>query len=127
MAAAVSDFTPVKRELGKIHKTDAALHIELKHTTDILKGLGENKRPSQFLCGFCMETDELIARAKQKLEQKNLDMIVANDLSQPGCGFAGDTNGVTIITPQTMRTLEVADKLEIAMEIISEIATSYAS
>lgn len=126
MAAAVSDFTPVKRELGKIHKTDAALQIELKHTTDILKGLGENKRPSQFLCGFCMETDALIARAKQKLEQKNLDMIVANDLSQPGCGFAGDTNGVTIITPQTMRTLEVADKLEIAIEIISAIAPFYA-
>lgn len=121
MAAAVSDFTPVSRENGKIHKNDAALTLELKHTTDILKTLGEHKLKNQFLCGFCMETDDLLARAKQKLEQKNLDMIVANDLSQPGCGFAVDTNGVTILTPKGQRTIPVADKLDIALEIIGEI------
>lgn len=121
MAAAVSDFTPVCRENGKIHKTDASLQIELKHTTDILKKLGENKRKGQILCGFCMETEDLIQRAARKLREKNLDMIVANDLTQPGCGFAGDTNGVSIITAKGIQTLEVADKLDIACEIIRKI------
>ena len=122
MAAAVSDFTPVQRESGKIHKTDAGLTIELKHTTDILKGLGAKKRGNQFLCGFCMETEDLVHRAEQKLHQKNLDLIVANDLTQPGCGFAGDTNGVILLSPHNQKTLPVADKLEIAIQIISEIS-----
>ncbi len=124
MAAAVSDFTPAHPESGKIHKTDAELMLELKHTDDILQNLGKNKKNNQFLCGFCMETQNLIERAEHKLKTKNLDMIVANDLTTPGCGFACDTNGVTIITPTRSKTLNVADKLDIACEIIQMIRMS---
>ncbi len=122
MAAAVSDFTPVVHQSGKIHKTDAALTLDLKHTTDILAELGRRKRKDQFLCGFCMETGNLMHRARLKMSEKNLDMIVANDLKRPGCGFAGDTNGVEIVTRDGEFSLSVADKLSIAMDIIQKIA-----
>ena len=121
MAAAVSDFTPVSPKSGKIHKTDAELTIALKPTEDILQTLGQNKRQGQFLCGFCMETSDLIERAKLKLTAKNLDMIVANDLTVPGCGFACDTNGVTILTSDSTTEYEIADKLDIAITIIQTI------
>lgn len=121
MAAAVSDFTPEIPKLGKIRKDEADLVIRLKRTTDILKKLGEHKREGQILCGFCMETENLIERAEFKFKEKNLDMIVANDLTRPGCGFACDTNGVTIITKSGKTELEVADKLDIAVEIVKEL------
>ena len=122
MAAAVSDFTPVTTFDHKIHKTEAPLNIEFRHTPDILQALGKNRRDNQFLCGFSMETDNLIERSREKLVRKRLDMIVANDLTQPGCGFAHDTNGVTLITPDGSIQLEVADKLDIAIAIIQQIA-----
>ena len=122
MAAAVSDFTPATRAEGKIHKEQAALTVEFARTVDILAELGRRRRPDQFLCGFCMETAALIERASHKLIAKNLDMIVANDLTAPGCGFAVDTNGVTILTRDGSRSLDVADKLDIAMEIVRDIA-----
>ena len=122
MTAAVSDFTPCTQEAHKIHKTDADLTVQLKPTTDILKTLGQHKRPGQFLCGFCMETQDLIERAKQKLAAKNLDMIAANSLSEPGCGFACDTNSITILTKDGRTTLEIADKLEIAAALLQNIA-----
>lgn len=121
MAAAVSDFTPVQKWEGKIHKENAELHIELKQTMDILAKLGERKRENQILCGFCMETTDLIARAAQKLQAKNLDLIVANDLTKPGCGFAGDTNSVTILKKDQQFTIDVADKLDVAMQIIPHL------
>ena len=126
MAAAVADFTPVTACDCKIHKTDAPLVIELRHTVDILQTLGQNRRKEQFLCGFSMETGNLIERSRQKLVDKHLDMIVANDLTQPGCGFAHDTNGVSMITPDDCTQLAVADKLEIAIAIIEKIAARMA-
>ena len=122
MSAAVSDFTPCTHSDHKIHKGDAELTVQFKPTTDILKTLGQNKRPGQFLCGFCMETQDLIARAQQKLTSKNLDMIAANSLSEPGCGFACDTNSITILTKDGRETLEIADKLEIAVALLQKIA-----
>lgn len=121
MSAAVSDFSPCAQSEHKIHKSDADLSVQLKPTTDILKTLGQNKRPGQFLCGFCMETEALLERAEQKLIDKNLDMIAANSLSEPGCGFACDTNSITVLTRESRETLKLADKLEIAIELIHKI------
>lgn len=122
MAAAVSDFTPVDYTPHKIHKTDAALTIPLRPTTDILAELGKRKLPSQFLCGFSMETDELLVRSQEKLRKKNLDMIVANSIARPDTGFAADTNEVTVLTPTTEIVLPIASKLEIASRFIELIA-----
>lgn len=122
MSAAVADFTPESSVTSKMHKTDAPLNIPLKHTQDILKTLGENRQPGQILCGFCMETENLLERAQLKLKNKAVDMIVANDLNARGCGFAGDTNGVMLVTRESVRSLEVADKLDIAREIIRSLA-----
>jgi phosphopantothenoylcysteine decarboxylase/phosphopantothenate--cysteine ligase len=126
MSAAVSDFTPEFQEKHKIHKTDASLCIELKPTVDILQTLGLQKRPNQYLCGFCMETENLVERAKYKLVSKHLDLVVANSLNEPGCGFAGDTNGVTLISQGEEKRLNVADKLEIAIQIMEYIHHSLA-
>ncbi|MBQ9396661.1 MAG: bifunctional phosphopantothenoylcysteine decarboxylase/phosphopantothenate--cysteine ligase CoaBC [Proteobacteria bacterium] len=122
MAAAVADFTPEIPRQGKIHKEDADLVIRLKRTTDILKKLGENKRPGQILCGFSMETENHVERAEFKLKEKNVDMIVSNDLTSPGCGFAVDTNGVTIVTASEKIEIGVADKIDIAVEIIRKLS-----
>lgn len=122
MTAAVADFTPVNPQNHKIHKTDADLRIELKPTTDILHTLGQRKKSGQFLCGFCMETEDLITRAQHKLASKNLDLVVANSLTEPGCGFAGDTNGVTLVSSEGNRILPVNAKSSIAHEIIQVIA-----
>lgn len=123
MAAAVSDFTPADYTPHKIHKTDAALTIPLQPTTDILAELGKRKSPSQFLCGFSMETDDLIARSQEKLRKKNLDMIVANSIARPDTGFAVDTNAVTVFTPTTETLLPLASKQDIASRLIELIAT----
>lgn len=124
MSAAVADFTPVHVSEHKIHKDDADLRIELKPTTDILQTLGLNKRPGQILCGFCMETENLIERAKHKLISKHLDLVVANNLHEPGCGFAHDTNGVTLVSANDCITLPVADKLSIAMDIVKVLVNN---
>ncbi len=121
MSAAVSDFTPVQCADHKVHKTDAETNIVFVPTTDILKTLGQNKRPGQFLCGFCMETNDLLERAQQKLQNKNADLIVANSIRDPGCGFAHDTNGVTLITPDAVQSLPVMPKDEVAIKILTFI------
>jgi len=121
MAAAVSDFRPTQSYPHKVHKTDANLEIRLEPTTDILKKLGEKKHSRQFLCGFCMETEDLLPRARQKLTDKKLDLIIANDLNAPGCGFGHDTNGVTILDAETATTLEVMDKHDVAIAIFDAI------
>lgn len=122
MAAAVSDFRPKTTSKQKIHKTDASSHIELEPTTDILAKLGS--RPNKpFLCGFCMETDDLLARAKEKRLQKNADMIVANSLSEEGAGFACDTNIVTILTQNETLHIDKSSKEEIAARIIDFISS----
>ncbi|MFM8530754.1 MAG: phosphopantothenoylcysteine decarboxylase, partial [Ilumatobacteraceae bacterium] len=97
MAAAVAEFRPVAVSPGKLKKDQGAPEIRLEPTVDILAGLGAAKRPGQILVGFAAETSELLSNAQAKLERKNLDLIVANDVSQPGVGFQHDTNAVTIV------------------------------
>ncbi len=98
-AAAVADYRPAEIYTEKVHKSDNALSIALERTPDTLQYLGDHKRPGQLLCGFAMETSDLIPRAKAKLEKKNLDMICANNVKVKGAGFGTDTNVLTLITP----------------------------
>ncbi len=97
-AAAVADYRPATVSSEKIKKSDDQMSIGLERTQDILGYLGAHKRDGQFLCGFAMETQDLLENASQKLKKKNADMIVANNLKVTGAGFAGDTNVVTLIT-----------------------------
>lgn len=120
-AAAVADYTPESYVDSKIKKKDGELSIPLKRTKDILKYLGENKKEGQFLCGFSMETDNMLENSKAKLRKKNADMIVANNLRDAGSGFKTDTNAVTLITRDGHRSLELKSKAEVAKEIFDEI------
>ena len=120
-AAAVADYTPESYVDSKIKKKDGDLSISLKRTMDILKYLGENKKEGQFLCGFSMETDNMLENSKAKLSKKNADMIVANNLRDAGSGFKTDTNAVTLITRDGHRSLELKSKAEVAKEIFDEI------
>ena len=120
-AAAVADYTPESYVDSKIKKKDGELSIPLKRTMDILKYLGENKKEGQFLCGFSMETDNMLENSKAKLSKKNADMIVANNLRDAGSGFKTDTNAVTLITRDGHRSLELKSKAEVAKEIFDEI------
>lgn len=120
-AAAVADYTPESYVDSKIKKKDGELSIPLKRTKDILKYLGENKKEGQFLCGFSMETDNMLENSKAKLSKKNADMIVANNLRDAGSGFKTDTNAVTLITRDGHRSLELKSKAEVAKEIFDEI------
>ena len=120
-SAAVADYTPVAVSSEKIKKQDNGMCIELKRTKDILKELGQNKRKDQFICGFAMETENLIENAAKKLESKNVDMIVANSLKTEGAGFGTDTNVVTLITSDGKTELPIMSKDEVAMQILSRI------
>ena len=120
-SAAVADYRPYDVADEKMKKSDGELNIRLERTTDILKYLGENKKDNQFLCGFSMETSNLIENSKLKLEKKNLDMIVANNLKEEGAGFAKDTNKVSIITKENIIQTEVLSKKEVAHKILDEI------
>ena len=97
------------------------MSIPLKRTKDILKTLGENKKENQFICGFSMETQNMLENSKKKLEKKNVDMIVANNLKVEGAGFGTDTNVVTIITKNDCKELPIMSKDDVADEILSEI------
>lgn len=119
--AAVADFTPVTTAEEKIKKQGASTVLELAHTTDILKYLGEHRSDKQFLCGFSMETENMLENSKGKLERKNIDMIVANNLKTKGAGFGTDTNCVTMITKKEVKELELMDKSKVAEEILSYI------
>lgn len=122
MAAAVSDFRPAETAARKLKKEDAPLTMRLERTEDIL--LGISRAAGKRICiGFAAETDALIQNARHKLEQKNLDMIIANDLSQAGAGFGVDTNAVTIIERSGGLTeLPVSPKTEIASVILDKVA-----
>lgn len=120
-SAAVADYRPYDVADEKMKKSDGELSIRLERTTDILKYLGENKKDNQFLCGFSMETSNLIENSKLKLEKKNLDMIVANNLKEEGAGFAKDTNKVSIITKEDIIQTEVLSKKKVAHKILDEI------
>lgn len=120
-SAAVADYRPKNVSDQKIKKSDGEMSLELEKTDDILKWLGENKKQGQFLCGFSMETQNMLENSRAKLEKKNLDMIVANNLKTAGAGFGGDTNVVTIITPAETKELEIMSKEEVAFNLLNEI------
>ncbi len=121
MAAAVSDFTPLTTYDEKVKKKDGMISIEFRHTMDILTRLGETKREGQYLCGFSMETENLISNSRSKLENKRADMIVANNLKVDGAGFETDTNVVTLITENGVEPLEKMTKAEVATTVINRI------
>ena len=121
MAAAVADYTPANTSDEKIKKKDDDMKIELKRTRDILKTLGERKRPEQVLCGFAMETQNLLENARKKLESKNADMIVANNLKVAGAGFAHDTNVATFILPEGLVEEPLQSKEDLAYEIWNKL------
>ena len=120
-AAAVADYTPVETATEKIKKKDGENSIPLKRTQDILKYLGEHRTNDQFLCGFSMETENVLENSRKKLEKKNLDMIVANNLKVAGAGFGVDTNVVTLITKENTKELPIMSKDEVASAILDEI------
>ena len=120
-AAAVADYRPVTVSDDKIKKSDNDMSIPLERTTDIIKYLGEVKREDQFICGFSMETRDMIANSQAKLIRKKLDMIVANNVKEEGAGFATDTNKVTLITSEEVRELPLMTKEEVADNLLSEI------
>lgn len=122
-AAAVADYTPEVVADEKIKKSDGEAELKLKRTTDILKWLGENRvaGKKQFLCGFSMETEHMVENSRAKLEKKNLDMIVANNLKVPGAGFGVDTNVVTLITRSETKELPQMSKEKVAAGILDEI------
>ena len=119
-SAAVADYTPVTISSEKIKKQDGDMRIELKRTRDILKELGQSRRENQFICGFAMETENLIENAVKKLESKNVDMIVANSLKTEGAGFGTDTNAVTFITKDGKTELPLMSKIDVAMKILDK-------
>lgn len=120
-AAAVADYTPVNVSNDKMKKSDDDLVIPVERTRDILKYLGEHKSPNQFLCGFSMETQDMLENSRRKLVHKNLDMIVANNLKVAGAGFGVDTNVITMITPGKEIALEMMSKDEAAEQVLDEI------
>ena len=122
-AAAVADYRPASIASEKMKKKDSDLSIPLTRTTDILKYLGENRTPGQFLCGFSMETENMIENSRAKLQKKHIDMIVANNLKQSGAGFGTTTNIVTIITKDTTLELPLMSKECVADEILNHILT----
>ena len=120
-AAAVADYTPVNVAVEKMKKSDYDMSIPLKRTTDILKYLGEHKKDGQIICGFAMETQDLLENAKKKLETKNADIIVANNLKVNGAGFGTDTNVVTFITKEGVEEMPIMSKDEVAKEILDKM------
>ena len=124
-AAAVADYTPLETADNKIKKSDSDMAIPLKRTTDILKQIGENKKDGQFICGFSMETENMLENSRAKLERKNADMIVANNLKTSGAGFGCDTNIVTLITKDSVKELDIMSKADVANAILDAIMESY--
>lgn len=122
MAAAVADYRPQNIAAEKIKKMDGDSVLPLERTDDILASAGAARRPGQFLCGFSMETEHMLENSRKKLEKKNIDMIVANNLRQEGAGFGVDTNIVTLITKDSEESLPMLSKDEVAMKILDAIA-----
>lgn len=120
-AAAVADYTPITTAENKIKKSDGEMAVDLKRTKDILKYLGEHKPDGQILCGFSMETEDVIKNSSKKLTDKNCDMICANSLKTEGAGFKTDTNVITLITDGGARELPLMTKEDAAHEILNEL------
>lgn len=117
-AAAVADYTPADYSDNKMKKKDGDLSIPLKRTQDILQHLGSHRRPGQVICGFSMETQNMLENSQAKLVKKNVDMICANNLKVAGAGFGVDTNVITLITPQGAEELPLLSKEEAANRIL---------
>lgn len=120
-AAAVADYRPAVTSQEKIKKESGEMNIPLERTDDILAYLGQHKREGQFLCGFSMETENVLENSRAKLKKKNLDMVVANSLKQEGAGFGTDTNVVTLITGDGEEALKKMSKEAVADRILSRI------
>ncbi len=122
-AAAVADYRPASVAEDKIKKsgTDADLSLPLSRTSDILAWLGEHRVPGQFLCGFSMETRDMVENSRKKLEKKHIDLIAANNLKQEGAGFGVDTNLLTLIAADGARELPLMSKEEAAHALLDEI------
>ena len=120
-AAAVADYRPAVTADEKIKKKDDELSVELERTEDILAYLGAHRREGQFLCGFSMETENMVENSRAKLEKKNIDMIVANNLKQEGAGFGTDTNVVTLLTKDETVELPMMSKEEVADKLLDYI------
>lgn len=120
-AAAVADYTPVAVADNKIKKSDGDMSIPLKRTTDILSYIGEHKREGQIVCGFSMETENVIENSRKKLAKKNCDMICANSIKKAGAGFGGDTNIITMITSDRDEELELMSKFDAANIILDRL------
>ncbi len=120
-AAAVADYKPCIVSDEKMKKKEGEMSIALDRTVDILKYMGEHRREGQFLCGFSMETQNMLENSRIKLDKKNIDMIVANNLKVSGSGFGTDTNVVTMISKKEEVELELMSKQEVAHHIIDEI------
>ena len=117
----MADYRPASVSNEKIKKSDSDTSLSLERTEDILKFLGSHKREGQFICGFSMETENMLENSKAKLKKKNVDMIVANNLKVEGAGFGTDTNIVTLITEDAVKELEIMSKEEVAGCILDEI------
>jgi len=122
-AAAVADYTPLNTADSKLKKSDADMSIPLKRTKDILKTLGERKRDGQIICGFSMETDNVLENSSKKLVSKNCDMICANSLRTAGAGFGTETNVITMITKSGVEELPLMSKEEAAHKILDKLLT----
>ena len=120
-AAAVADYKPKSYSDEKTKKKDGEMSIELDRTQDILKYLGEHRREGQFYCGFSVETQNMLENSRVKLDKKNIDMVVANNLKIAGSGFGTDTNVVTMISKEEEIQLELLSKAEVAHKILDEI------
>ena len=121
MAAAVADYTPADYSEHKIKKSDGDMSIPLRRTKDILKYAGENKKSTQTICGFSMETQDLIENSRKKLLSKNCDIIAANSINEKGSGFGTDTNKITLITHDNCTELDLLSKAQASHEILSFI------
>ena len=120
MAAAVADYTPAQYADDKIKKHDGDLSIPLQRTKDILAYLGEHRSDNQIICGFSMETRDMLENSRAKLQKKKVDMICANNLKVPGAGFGVDTNVITMITKDEITQLPLLTKEETANAILDK-------
>ena len=120
-AAAVADYRPVVTADEKMKKKDGELTVALERTEDILAYLGAHRKDGQFICGFSMETEHMLENSRAKLEKKNIDMIVANNLRQEGAGFGTDTNVVTLLTKEETLELPILSKEEVAYRLLTFI------
>ena len=121
--AAVADYTPEITADEKIKKSDGSLSIQMKRTADILKWLGENKRDGQVLCGFSMETENMLENSRAKLQKKNADLIAANSLRDEGSGFGTDTNHLVLIKRDGVTDLPLLSKSDAADRLLDELLT----